>query len=156
MYVYLVNFTRIQSMLKKLPKEEYRIILLRRMYLRFGDVIAKKYGYKSFVTGDALGQVASQTMESMEVISSATNKVIYRPLVAMAKEEIINIARKIGTLEISNLPGDDMCELFAPEKPIIHPKLEDVLEQEKLLDDYEKQFTKIIKEDMRIIKLGIK
>lgn len=151
--LYLVNLTKIQSEIASVSKEEYRIILLRRIYLKFCEIIANKYKYKVFILGDSIGQVASQTIESMTVLSDVTKKMIIRPLITRYKEEIIMKAKKIGTLDISNLPGDDMCKLFAPKKPIIFPKLNKVLEQENLIDNLDKKLFNIFEEDMRVIQL---
>ncbi len=132
--LFVCNFTRVQDELTHISKENYRITILRRSFLRIATRIAKKYNYDAIATGESLGQVASQTMDSMKVISSATDQLILRPLITFDKNEIIDIAKKINTYETSILPFDDSCSLFAPKKPITKPKIDIVLDLEKNLD----------------------
>ncbi len=153
-YLYLVNFTRIQKKITELENTSYRITLLRRYYFRFAELLAEKFGYDMFITGDSLGQVASQTIQSMEVISEVTNKIIVRPLISSSKNEIINEAIQINTLDSSNLPGSDMCAMFVPKKPIIFPTQEEVDSLESELKDMEETLQLVLEEDMRAIKLG--
>lgn len=151
--LFLVNFTEIQKEIMKLKDSSYRIILLRRYFLRFSKVISQKYGFKFLITGDSLGQVASQTPESMTIIDQATDQLVVRPLVSMSKNEIIGIAEKINTYKISIKEGEDMCLIFAPKNPIIFPKQYKILELESLLVDMDKIIDSIIKKDMRVINL---
>lgn len=151
--LFLVNFERVQEEIMKLENTSYRITLLRRYFMRFAQLVSFKYKYKFVITGDSLGQVASQTPESMTIIDNATSQLIVRPLVSMSKNEIINIAREIGTYDISIMEGDDMCSLFTPKDPIIHPKMRMTLDLEEKLNNMDEVLKKVLEEDMRIIEL---
>ncbi|BDU67450.1 MAG: putative tRNA sulfurtransferase [Candidatus Tyloplasma litorale] len=151
--IIFVNFEKVQEEISKLKDSSYRITLLRRFFVKFAQIISKKYGYKFLITGDSLGQVASQTPESMTQIDNATDQLIIRPLVSMSKNEIIRIAEKIGTYKISIRPGDDMCSLFTPKKPIIFPKKEMVQDLESKLTNMDDILFKILKEETRIIDI---
>ncbi len=154
--MFLVNFERVQEKIMLLDDSSYRITLLRRYFMRFAQLISKKYKYKFVITGDSMGQVASQTPESMTQIDNATDQLIVRPLVSSSKNEIIRIAEEIGTYEISILPGDDMCTTFTPKNPIIFPKKEMVAELEAQLEGMDDLLWSVLKEDTRIIELGEK
>jgi len=151
--LFIVKFDRVQLEIMKLEDETYRIILLRRYFMRLAELLSKKYGYKFLITGDSLGQVASQTPESMTEINKSIDKLIIRPLVSMSKNEIIKIAEHIETYKISIGPGDDMCSLFTPKNPIIFPKEKKIIELENKLKDMESVLFKVFDEDMRIIDL---
>ena len=151
--LFFVNFERVQLEIIKLEDKSYRIILLRRFFIRFAELISKKYGYKFIITGDSLGQVASQTPESMTQINNATKKLIIRPLVSMSKNEIIRIAEEIKTYNISIGEGDDMCSSFTPSNPIIFPKEEKVIILENELKNMDEVLYKVLREDTRIIEL---
>lgn len=131
--LYLIPFLDIQKEIIKKCDSKFAVIMYRRMMLRIVQEIAKKEGAISLVTGDALGQVASQTLENLAVISEAANSPIYRPLVGSDKEEIISLAKKVGTYEISIQPHQDCCSLFVPKHPATKAKLADIKEQEKKL-----------------------
>ena len=148
-----VNFERVQSEIAKLETESYRIILLRRYFVKFAKLISKKYKYNFLITGDSLGQVASQTPASMTVIDNATDQLIIRPLVSMSKNEIIKIAEKIDTYNISIGAGDDMCSTFTPKSPIIFPHKDIIEKLEKELPDMEKILYKVLDEDTRVIEI---
>ena len=107
----------------------------RRFMLRIAEEIAKKEGCLALATGESLGQVASQTLESMNCINEVTNLPILRPLLTMDKVDIIKIAQEINTLEISNLPFEDCCTIFTPKTPKTRPRLEKIKEYEAR-DDY--------------------
>ncbi|NQX83404.1 MAG: tRNA 4-thiouridine(8) synthase ThiI [Mycoplasmataceae bacterium] len=151
--LFFVNFEKVQEEIMKLDDDSYRIILLRRYFMRFSELVSRKYGYKFLVTGDVLGQVASQTPESMEIIDQTIKKLIIRPLVSMTKNEIIKDAEAINTYKISIRPGDDMCSAFTPKKPIIFPKLYRVKELELQLGDMDNILEKVFNEDMRVINI---
>lgn len=151
--LFLVNFERVQEEIMKLEDSSYRITLLRRYFMRFAQLLSYKHKFKFVITGDSLGQVASQTPESMTIIDNATEQLIVRPLVSMSKNEIIDIAREIETYEISIMEGDDMCSLFTPKNPIIHPKMKMTLELESQLENMDEVLRKVLNEDMRIIEL---
>ncbi len=151
--LFLVNFERVQEKIMKLEDSSYRITLLRRYFMRFAKFVSDKYGYKFVITGDSLGQVASQTPESMTMIDNATEQLIVRPLVSSSKNEIINIAEEIGTYEISIRPGDDMCSIFTPKNPIIFPKKYMVDSLESQLEGMDELLRSVLDEDTRIIEL---
>lgn len=132
--LHVVNFTEVLKVLQKETPSEFLTILMRRMMLRIAERVALKENALGLVTGESIGQVASQTMESL----AATNKVadipIIRPLIAFDKDEIIEKARKIGTYEISIRPYEDCCTVFVPRHPKTRPSLKDVEAAERDLD----------------------
>lgn len=133
--LFICNFTMLMHELTHISKESYRITLMRRYFLRIAKFLKEKYHYDAIATGDSIGQVASQTIESMDVISSAIdNCLILRPLLTYDKEQIINLAKFYNTYEASILPYNDSCLLFAPKNPTTKPKLESVIELEHKLD----------------------
>lgn len=122
--LYIVDFTKIQQELSHISQEKYRITLMRRSFYRIAEKIAIKNNYKALVCGDSLGQVASQTIESINTISNACKNIqIFRPLLTFDKLEIINIANKIQTYNISILDHEDICSLFAPSNPVTKPNI---------------------------------
>lgn len=125
----VVPFTKLQEAIYKNVPSEYNITILRRMMYRIATNINKKY--KVVVNGESIGQVASQTLTSINVINSVTNFPIIRPVACLDKLEIIEIAKKIGTYETSILPFEDCCTIFVPKHPVINPKIEKCLEYEK-------------------------
>ena len=125
----VVPFTKLQEQIYKNVPSEYNITILRRMMYRIATSIDKKY--KVIINGENIGQVASQTLTSINVINSVTNFPIIRPVACLDKLEIINIAKKIGTYETSILPFEDCCTIFVPKHPVINPKLEKCLEYEQ-------------------------
>ncbi len=124
----IVPFTKLQEQIYKKVPSEYNITILRRMMYRIATNISKKY--KVVINGESIGQVASQTLTSINVINSVTNFPIIRPVACLDKLEIIDISKKIGTYEISILPFEDCCTIFVPKHPVINPKLEKCLEYE--------------------------
>lgn len=114
---------RILEKLRELGKEKYTCVFCKFMMVKYADKIAKDFGAKGIVMGDSLGQVASQTLENMYIVSQASDLPIYRPLIGMDKEEIVEIAKRIGTFELSTLPEDEMP--FAPKHPIIRGSWEE-------------------------------
>ncbi|UHA74149.1 tRNA uracil 4-sulfurtransferase ThiI [Paenibacillus sp. 481] len=123
MKVHMVSFTDIQTRLHQAGKESLLITIMRRVMLRIATQIAEKRKGHAIVTGDSLGQVASQTLGSMNVIGRTTDLPLLRPLVTMDKEEIIKIAHHIGTFDLSILPFEDCCTLFVPKAPATNPNL---------------------------------
>jgi tRNA uracil 4-sulfurtransferase len=121
--LHMISVTAIQEELRRQCPPELAIILLRRMMLRLAGRISELRELHALVTGENLGQVASQTLESISVIAKASEMLILRPLVGMDKSEIIEIARKIDTYETSILPYEDCCTLFLPKNPVTRPKL---------------------------------
>ena len=125
----VVPFTKLQEAIYKNVPSEYNITILRRMMYRIATNISNKY--KVLINGESIGQVASQTLTSINVINSVTNFPVIRPVACLDKLEIIEIAKKIGTYETSILPFEDCCTIFVPKHPVINPKLERCLEYEK-------------------------
>lgn len=119
--LYLCNFSLLQQEISHVPLQSYRIIIMRRMFVRIANLLAKKLGIKILATGDSLGQVASQTIESLTVVNEVSPLVILRPLITYDKNEIIMIAKTIDTYAISIIPFFDCCSLFVPKEPIIKP-----------------------------------
>lgn len=134
MTVNIVSFTEIQEAIRDNCPEEFFTLIMRRFMMEIAQKIAKDDGCKALITGENLGQVASQTMEAMTVTGAVVDIPVFMPLVGMDKEEIISIARKIGTLETSILPYEDCCTVFTPKHPRTKPKLGQVLNAEKTLD----------------------
>ncbi len=133
--IHVVNFTKLQTEIVKRVPSNYTMTSTRRFMLRIAEEIAKKEGCLALATGESLGQVASQTLESMNCINEVTNLPILRPLLTMDKVDIIRIAQEINTLEISNLPFEDCCTIFTPKAPKTRPRLEKIKEYEAR-DDY--------------------
>ncbi len=133
--LYVVSFTQIQEQIHKNCKDEYMITLMRRFMMRIAERLAGKIGAKAIVTGEDLGQVASQTVESITSSNFVTEVLpVFRPLIAMDKNEIVDIAKQIGTFETSILPFEDCCTVFLPKYPLIKPNLKKVQEEEDKLD----------------------
>jgi thiamine biosynthesis protein ThiI len=134
MRLYVINFTEIQKIIGLKCPKEYYITIMRRFMMRIATKVANKYEYKALFTGESIGQVASQTLESMAAINAVTNIPIIRPLASMDKHHIIEIAREVGTYETSILPYEDCCTVFVPENPVIRPEISICEEGEKELD----------------------
>lgn len=128
-----VPFTKIQEEIKEKCQEEYFTIIMRRFMMKIAEIIAKKYGCLALVTGESLGQVASQTLEAISCTNAIVDIPIFRPLIGMDKEEIISIARKIDTFKTSIEPYEDCCTIFTPKHPKTKPNLTDVLTEENKL-----------------------
>lgn len=132
--LWVVPFTEIQTTIRDTAPEGYRTILYRRMMQRISSALAKDWNAKALVTGECLGQVASQTLENMTCIESAADLPVLRPLIGFDKEETIEIAQRIGTLDLSILPEPDCCTVFMPKKPVIRGKLDLCLEAESRMN----------------------
>ncbi|HHY60714.1 MAG TPA: tRNA 4-thiouridine(8) synthase ThiI [Clostridia bacterium] len=132
--LYVNHFTEIQKAIRQHCPEEFYVTIMRRMMFRIAERVALQEKALALVTGENLGQVASQTLESMVAINEVTKLPVLRPLVTMDKAEIIALAEKIGTYEISILPYEDCCTLFLPKHPATKPKLEKVRAAEAALD----------------------
>ena len=132
--VHVVPFTRIQEELRRSCPEDYFTLLMRRFMMRIAEGVARRTGCHAIVTGESLGQVASQTMDAMAVTGAVTDLPVFRPLVGMDKEEVVRLSRKIGTFETSILPYEDCCTVFTPRHPRTRPRLEDVEAIEAPLD----------------------
>ena len=132
--VHVVPFTHIQEELRRSCPEDYFTLLMRRFMMRIAEGVAHRTGCHAIVTGESLGQVASQTMDAMAVTGAVTDLPVFRPLVGMDKEEVVRLSRKIGTFETSILPYEDCCTVFTPRHPRTRPRLEDVETAEAALD----------------------
>ena len=132
--LHVVSFTEIQEQIHKNCDPEYMITIMRRIMMRIAERLCKANGLGAIVTGESLGQVASQTMDSMNVTNSVVNIPVFRPVIAFDKEEIMNIARKIKTYETSILPYEDCCTVFLPKNPVIHPTIKRAEYLERNLD----------------------
>ena len=130
----IVPFTRLQEEIYAHCDESYAITIMRRMMYRLASEVAKRRNCKAISNGESVGQVASQTLESMYTINEVTNMPVIRPVVCLDKEEIINIARRIDTFEISIRPYEDCCTIFAPKNPKTRPSLEKSKELENSFD----------------------
>ncbi|MBQ8586857.1 MAG: tRNA 4-thiouridine(8) synthase ThiI [Oscillospiraceae bacterium] len=134
MTVNIVSFTEIQEAIRDNCPEEYFTLIMRRFMMMISERIAKDHGCGCLVTGENLGQVASQTMQAMAVTAAATDLPIFQPLIGMDKEEIVTIARKIGTMETSILPYEDCCTVFTPRHPKTKPTIGQVDHACRMLD----------------------
>ncbi len=132
--LYIVPFTDLQLEIYKEVPHNYAITIMRRMMVRIAQIVAKRHNLKILVTGESLGQVASQTLESLVVINEVTNYPIIRPLATVDKNEIIKIAKQIDTYDISILPYEDCCTIFEVKNPVTSPRLDEVLEYESRFD----------------------
>ena len=132
--VHVVPFTTIQEELRRSVPQELFTLVMRRFMVRISERVAQRCGAKALVTGECLGQVASQTMEAMAVTGGVASLPILRPVVGMDKEDIVRIARKIGTFETSILPYEDCCTVFTPRHPRLRPTLEELEMAEQGLD----------------------
>ncbi len=129
--LYSINILNIQKELNAKCPENQMTILSRRFMMRLAERIALEKGIDVLITGESLGQVASQTIEGISITNAAVHKPILRPLIGLDKTEIIDIARDIETYETSILPYEDCCTLFLPKHPVTRPRLEDIEESEK-------------------------
>ena len=134
MTVNVVGFTKIQEAIRDNCPEEYFTLIMRRFMMEISQRIALDDGCSALITGENLGQVASQTMQAMAVTGAVVDIPIFMPLIGMDKEEIVTIARKIGTLETSILPYEDCCTVFTPKHPKTKPTLSQLLHAERKLD----------------------
>ena len=135
MTVDVVGFTEIQEAIRDNCPEEYFTIIMRRFMMEIAERIAKDHGAQCIVTGENLGQVASQTMEAMAVTHSVVQSMpVFHPLIGMDKEDIVKISRKIGTFDTSVLPYEDCCTVFTPKHPKTKPTVEGAIKAEAKLD----------------------
>ena len=132
-YVHIVSLTHIQEELVKACEEDYFTLLLRRYMMTIAEKVARSHNCSALITGESLGQVASQTMQALGVTDACVNMPVFRPCIGMDKEEIVQISRKIGAFETSIQPYEDCCTVFTPKHPRTKPELEKVLAQENKL-----------------------
>ena len=132
--VTIVPFAGIQEEIRRNCPEDHFTLIMRRFMMRLADALARDLNCRALVTGESLGQVASQTMDALAVSGDVTDLPILRPVIGMDKEEIVRIARHIGTFETSILPYEDCCTVFTPRHPKTRPHVEEVREMEQALD----------------------
>ncbi|MBP3646686.1 MAG: tRNA 4-thiouridine(8) synthase ThiI [Clostridia bacterium] len=132
--VHVVPFTEIQMQIHEKCHEDYTTVIMRRYMMRIANAIAKKEHSQALITGESIGQVASQTMHALSCTDAVSDMPVFRPLIGFDKSEIIAIAQKIGTYETSNLPYEDCCTVFTPRHPATKPKMDIILEGESKLD----------------------
>ena len=149
--VHVVPFTKIQEEIYKNVKDSYIITIMRRMMYRIASEYCKRNNFKIIVNGESIGQVASQTLDSMIVINNVTCLPVIRPVACLDKLEIIEIAKKINTYETSILPYEDCCTIFLPKHPVINPSLEKCLIYENNFD-----YEKLIEETINNIEIVTK
>ncbi len=151
--VHVIPFTDIQlELIDKCPKV-LLTVLMRRMMMRIAEMVADKTKGQALITGESIGQVASQTMESLNATNSVVSLPVFRPLIGMDKEEIVRISKEINTYETSILPFEDCCTIFVPKHPKTKPTLAELEEAEKLFPEFEKMLIEAV-ENEEIIKVG--
>ena len=146
-YVHIISLTHIQEELVKHCNEEYFTLLLRRYMVALANKVARKYDCGALITGESVGQVASQTMQAIGVTDAVAEIPVFRPCIGMDKEEIVQISRKIGTFETSILPYEDCCTVFTPKHPKTKPELSKVIAEENKLP-----FDKLVEEAFATMK----
>ena len=150
-YMYICSMTKLQEEFHVSCASEYAINLLRRSMIRVANKLCEKYKYKTIITGESLGQVASQTIESLTTTNAVAEYPVLRPLISFNKDEIIEIAKEIGTYETSILPYEDCCTVFLPRNPVIKPKIKEAeFEESKINLDY---LISAVIDNIEIIKL---
>lgn len=149
--LFVVPFTDIQLMINEKAENDMLVLLMRRYMMRIAERIAEENGAKAIVTGESLGQVASQTIESMTVTNEVVSMPVFRPLIGMDKEEITLVSRKIDTFETSIQPYEDCCTVFVPKHPKTKPRVSEIREEELKLSDMDKLLEEAIKNTEKII-----
>ena len=145
--LYSMNILKIQEAINTKTKKELATILTRRAMMRLAERLSETMNYQALITGESLGQVASQTMGGLTCTNASMERLpVFRPLIGMDKTEIIDIAKEIGTYEKSIEPFEDSCVIFAPKHPVTNPKLEDVLAEEAKIENYDELMAEIFEE----------
>ena len=145
--LYTINILKLQEEINGKTRKEYATILTRRVMMRLSERLANSMQYQALITGESLGQVASQTLGGLTCTNASVEKLpVFRPLIGMDKTEIIDIAKEIGTYEKSIEPHEDSCVIFAPKHPVTNPKLEDILVEEAKIENYEELMDEIFSE----------
>ena len=150
-FMYICSMTKLQEEFHIHCNEEYAINLLRRSMIRVANALCEKYKYKTIITGESLGQVASQTIESLTSTNAVAEYPVLRPLISFNKDEIIAIAKDIDTYETSILPFEDCCTVFLPKNPIIKPRIKDAEKEESKINL--EDLLKFVIENIEVIKL---
>lgn len=132
--LHIISFTKIQEQIHMNCDPEYMITIMRRIMMRIAEKICNQNDLGAIITGESLGQVASQTMQSINVTNSVVSLPVFRPVIAFDKEDIVEVAEKIGTFETSILPYEDCCTVFLPKYPVIKPTIKKAEYQEKFLN----------------------
>ncbi len=148
---YVVPFTKIQEAIRDLCPEEYFTIIMRRIMMMIAEKMAVKQNCNALITGESVGQVASQTMYALACTDCAVNMPVFRPCIGMDKEEIISISRKIDTFETSIQPYEDCCTVFTPKHPKTRPHLDDVLAAENKIDNLDELMADAINHAKKVI-----
>lgn len=147
--LHVVHFTELQLEIYEKCPPKFTTIIMRRMMMKIAEKIAQKNGSMALITGESLGQVASQTIESLYATNASVSIPVFRPVIGMDKTEIIDLAQKIGTFEISIRPYEDCCTIFVPKHPATKPKLDKVIEAEqkmeykKYIDDFQEEVIEV-------------
>lgn len=151
--LHIVPFTQIQlDIIEKCP-ENYLTVIMRRIMMRIAEKISVREKSSALITGESIGQVASQTMESLVCTDNAVSQPVFRPLIGMDKEEIVTVSKKIGTYETSILPYEDCCTIFVPKHPKTKPQLSEIIEAEKALENIDELIADAIEnEELLIIR----
>ena len=145
--LYSMNILKMQEAINTKTKKELATILTRRAMMRLAERLSETMNYQALITGESLGQVASQTMGGLTCTNASMERLpVFRPLIGMDKTEIIDIAKEIGTYEKSIEPFEDSCVIFAPKHPVTNPKLEDVLAEEAKIENYDELMAEIFEE----------
>jgi thiamine biosynthesis protein ThiI len=147
MAFFCVNFTEIGEAVKKYIPEEYATVVMRRLMVGISEQLARRQGAKVLVTGESLGQVASQTIDGIICTDAVSNMPVLRPLIGFDKTEIVELARKIGTYDISVLPYEDCCTVFTPKHPKTRPSLKELDRVQSMFE-----FTKLIEKGVKCEK----
>ncbi|MBE7026227.1 MAG: tRNA 4-thiouridine(8) synthase ThiI [Ruminococcaceae bacterium] len=132
--LHIVPFTEIQLAIRDNCPEDHLTLIMRRFMMKISERVARANGAEALITGESLGQVASQTMQALHVTNSVVDMPVFRPLIGMDKEEIVRISRKIGAFETSILPYEDCCTVFTPKHPVTKPKVEKIIASESVLE----------------------
>jgi len=148
--LYLIPFLNIQKEILLKTKAKLRVVLYRRFMFKIAEVLAEKEKIKALITGESVGQVASQTLENIGVIQETIKSLVLRPLIGMDKEDIIKKGKEIGTFDVSILPAQDCCQRFLPKHPETRANLKEVKEEEKKLD-----VKGLVKEAIKKVKVEI-
>lgn len=154
--LHIVNFTDIQTAIYEKCPEEMLTVIMRRFMMRIAEKIARQNGGQALITGESIGQVASQTIESLTVTNSSVELPVFRPLIGMDKIEIMDRAEQLGTYETSILPYEDCCTVFVPKHPVTRPKLSAIEEAEKNLDVEAMMEDALSKVEVVLVKARIK
>lgn len=145
--LYSMNILKMQEAINSKTKKELATILTRRVMMRLAERLSETMNYHALITGESLGQVASQTMGGLTCTNASMERIpVFRPLIGMDKTEIIDIAKEIGTYEKSIEPFEDSCVIFAPKHPVTNSKLEDVLAEEAKIENYDELMEEIFEE----------